>query len=198
MMAVSTTSAKRRTNLTWLLRWPASTKPAASRRRSISRKDCGLSRPNLNLDCANLRWPGCPRRLKVQFNCLLEVRQSFFLGLSLTRDIELQALRDVPVSLTPDSSRERSLHVLIVSQTNIGHPRAFRTHRRAHSGSRCRHSIRRRRCPTGGSLPQKLNRMANCICRGEPSTLVSFPKLLVEVRLRFAPSGSKRTVLVAL
>jgi hypothetical protein len=35
----------------------------------------------------------------------------------LAGDVEFQTLRDEPLPLTPDSGRERSLHVLIVSQT---------------------------------------------------------------------------------
>jgi hypothetical protein len=32
----------------------------------ISRKGCGLSRPNLNLDGANLGWPGSPRGFEAE------------------------------------------------------------------------------------------------------------------------------------
>src|SRR2546429_6656350 len=92
-IAVSTVSLERRTNLTWLPFWPASTKPTASRRRLISRKGCGLSRPNLN--CANLWRTCCVRRFEMQFQRFFQVCESLFLGLALAGDIEFQTLRDI-------------------------------------------------------------------------------------------------------
>ena len=64
------TLTERRTNLTWLPLWLASTKPAASGRRLISRKGCGLSRPNLNLDHANFGGARGLRRLEVKLQRL--------------------------------------------------------------------------------------------------------------------------------
>src|SRR5208283_2211776 len=106
-MAVSTTSPERRTNLTWLPFWLASTKPAASRRRLISRKDWGLSRPNLGLDHADLRRPRCPRRFEMQLNRFLEIGKGLLLGLALASDVEFQALGDIPPPLAPDGCRKR-------------------------------------------------------------------------------------------
>ena len=55
----------------------------------------------------------------MQFNRLLEVGKGFFLGLALAGDVEFQALGDVPFPLTPNSSREWSLHDLIFSQARL-------------------------------------------------------------------------------
>jgi len=118
-MAVSTTSPERRTNLTWLPFWLVSTKPAASRRRLTSRKGWGLSRPNLDLDQADLRRPCCLRRFEVQFNRFLEIGKSLFLGVALAGDVEFEALGDIPPPLAPNGSRKWSLHDLIVSQARV-------------------------------------------------------------------------------
>jgi len=83
---------------------------------SCSQKGRGLSRPNLNLDHANGRRPGCARRLKVQFQGFLQVGESFFFGLALAGDIDLEALRDVPVSLAPYCRCEWSLYNIILPQ----------------------------------------------------------------------------------
>ena len=115
-MAVSTLWPRRRTNLTWLPLWLASTNPAASSRRLISRKGSGLSRPNLDLDHANLRRASGSRRFKVQFQRFLQVAQGFFFAFALTGDIDFETLRDIPVPFTPDSRGEWSLHVHILSQ----------------------------------------------------------------------------------
>ena len=72
-MAVSTVPPERRTNLTWLPFWLASENPAASSRCLISRKGSGLSRPNLNLDCPNLRGPRGSGRLEMKLQCLLQI-----------------------------------------------------------------------------------------------------------------------------
>lgn len=85
-------------------------KPAVSSRRLISRKGRGLSRPNLNLDGANLRWAGCLRWLEVEFQSFLEVGERLFFGFTLAGYVELQALRYIPVAFSPDGSGERTLH----------------------------------------------------------------------------------------
>src|SRR3990172_2407219 len=94
--AVSTVSSSLRMNLTWLPFWLASRNPAASRRRLTSRKDWGLSRPNLNLDHANLRRARGLWGLKVQFQRFLQVCEGFFFRLPLARYINIQTLRDKP------------------------------------------------------------------------------------------------------
>lgn len=116
-IAVSTTSPARRTNLTWLPFWLASTNPAASRRRLISRKGCGLSRPNLDLDHADSGLSCRSRRLEVQFQRLFQVRQGLFFGFTLAGHIDLQALGDEPLPLTPNGCSERTRHAHILSQT---------------------------------------------------------------------------------
>ncbi len=114
-MAVSTVSSSRRTNLTWLPFWLVSTNPAASSRRLISRKGCGLSRPNLNLDRTNL-WGTCGlRRLEMEFQRFLQVGESLFFGFTLASNVEFEALRDIPLSFAPNGRSERSLHDHIVS-----------------------------------------------------------------------------------
>ena len=115
-MAVSTTPPAWRTNLTWLPFWLVSTKPAASSRRLISREDCGLSRPKLDLNHADIRRPRCPRSFEVQLQRFLQIGQSLFLGFTLARNVNFPALGDVPLPLAPNSRREWSLHPLIVSQ----------------------------------------------------------------------------------
>jgi hypothetical protein len=84
-----------------------------------SRKGSGLSRPNLDLDHANVGLPGRLRWFEVQFKRLLEVGKSFFFGFALAGNVEFQALRDVPFALTPNSSREWSLHISIISQGGV-------------------------------------------------------------------------------
>jgi len=61
-----------------------------------SRKGCGLSRPNLNLDRADLRKTRGQRLLKVKFHSLFQVGERLFLALPLARDVYLEALRDIP------------------------------------------------------------------------------------------------------
>jgi len=77
----------------------------------------GLSRPNLYLDSPNLGWPGGLRQFEVKFQRFLQVGESFFFGLSLAGDIDFEALRDIPVSFTPNGCGKRSLHDHILSQT---------------------------------------------------------------------------------
>jgi hypothetical protein len=116
-MAVSTTSPIFRTNLTWLPFWLASAKPAASSLHFTSRKGCGLSRPNLDLDHADSGWTCRLRRFKMKFKRFLKVGERLLFGGALAGDIDLEALRYVPVAFSPYSCRERSLHVFILPQT---------------------------------------------------------------------------------
>jgi hypothetical protein len=103
----------------WLPFWLASTKPAASSRRLISRKGCGLRRPDLDLDSADPRSARGLRGLEMKFQRLLQIGESLFFGFALTGDIHFKALGDVPVSLSPDSCSEPSLHLHILSQTRL-------------------------------------------------------------------------------
>jgi len=114
-IAVSTMSPERRTNLTWLPFCPASANPAASRRRLISRKGWGLSRPNLNLDGANPGRTRCLGWFEVKLQGFLQVRKSFFLAVPLTGNIDFKALRDIPIPLAPDRCREWPLHETILA-----------------------------------------------------------------------------------
>ena len=77
---------------------------------SSSRKGCGLSRPNLGLDGPHLWRPSGLRGLVVELDSFRQIRESFFLALTLTGNIDLQTLRNVPVRLAPNSRGERSLH----------------------------------------------------------------------------------------
>ena len=88
----------------------------ASSRRLTSRKGCGLSGPNLNLDRADLRRPCRLRRFEVQFNRFLEVGKSLVLRLALADDVEFDSLGNIPLSFAPDGRSERSLHYNILSQ----------------------------------------------------------------------------------
>jgi len=92
-------------------------KPADSRRRLISRKASGLSRPNLYLDLEYSRGMAGNRRLEVQFQRLTQIVESLFLGPSLAGNIDVQALGNEPVSLAPDGSGKRSLHETILAQS---------------------------------------------------------------------------------
>ena len=83
------------------------------------RKGWGLSRPNRDLNHADLRRPCCLQRLEVQFNRFLEVGKSRFLSLALAGDVEFQALGHIPVTFAPKGSGKRSRHVLIVSQARL-------------------------------------------------------------------------------
>src|SRR5215472_16404722 len=74
----------------------------------------------LDLDRSQFRWPGCLRRFEVKFEGLLEVRERFFFGLALAGDVNLQARRYVPVTLTPDSRGKGSFHARILSQDDSG------------------------------------------------------------------------------
>src|SRR5271169_4502334 len=118
-MVVSMISPERRTNLTWLPFWLASTKPASWSRRRTSRKGRGLSRPKLDLNDTDLWWPRRLRRFEVQFQRFLQVGKSLFLGFALAGDIELQALGDVPLPLAPNCRGEWSLHDFIVPQAVV-------------------------------------------------------------------------------
>jgi hypothetical protein len=74
-----------------------------------------LSRPNLNLNSSDLRGSRCLRRLEVKFQRFLHVVESFLFALTLAGHVDFEALRDIPLPLTPDGSCERSLHCNILS-----------------------------------------------------------------------------------
>jgi hypothetical protein len=114
---VSTAVLDRRTNLTWLPFWLASMKPAASRRRLMSRKGWGLSCPNLYLDHLNGGCAGGMRWFEVELERFLQVGQRLFFSFALACDVDLEALGDVPVSLSPNTCCEGALHESIFSQT---------------------------------------------------------------------------------
>ena len=111
---VSTVPPAVRSHLTWLPFWLTSTNPTASRRRLISRKGSGLSRPNLYLDGAEFWWTGSLWLLEVKLQRFLQVRKRLLFRLTLTRDVNFEALRDKPVSFAPDGCGECSLHDHIV------------------------------------------------------------------------------------
>ena len=59
------------------------------------------------------------RRFEVQFKRVSQISQSFRFALALAGDVELQALRDVPLALPPNRRSEWSLHVLMVSPEGV-------------------------------------------------------------------------------
>jgi hypothetical protein len=101
-IAVSTAVSERRTNLTWLPFWEVSTNPAVSSRRLTSRNGKGLSRPNLDLNGSDFWWPRGLRRLEMEFQRLFQIGQCFLFGFALAGNINFKALRDIPISFTPD------------------------------------------------------------------------------------------------
>ena len=69
----------------------------------ISRKRNGLSRPNFDLNPPDYRRVSGNWRFEMQFKSFAEIVESFFLRLSLARHINLKALRNEPVPLSPNS-----------------------------------------------------------------------------------------------
>jgi hypothetical protein len=51
----------------------------------------------------------------VQFERFAKVSQSFLFGIALASDMDVQALRNKPIALTPDSRGKRTLHVAILA-----------------------------------------------------------------------------------
>ena len=68
----------------------------------ISRKGNGLSRPNFDLNPPNDRRVSGNWRFEMKFKSFAEIVESFFLGLSLTRYIDVKALRNEPLPLLPN------------------------------------------------------------------------------------------------
>jgi hypothetical protein len=58
-------------------------------------------------------------RLEVQFQRFSEIVEGFLFRLALARNIYLEALRDKPISFTPDSCGERTFHRMILPQSPI-------------------------------------------------------------------------------
>src|ERR1700694_1183952 len=92
-------------------------KAVVSSLRLILRKGWGVSRPNLDLDHADLGRTRGVRWFKMQFQRFLEVCECLVFGLTLACDIEFQALSNIPLAFTPNSRSEWSLHVLILSHS---------------------------------------------------------------------------------
>jgi hypothetical protein len=85
-----------------------------------SRKGSGLSRPNFYLDGADLRR-GCRlRRLEMQFERFLEIRERFLFGRSLAGDVDFEALGHVPIALAPDCGASCA-HYFIAAKGVLGH-----------------------------------------------------------------------------
>lgn len=118
-MAVSTAASERRTNLTWLPFWVVSTNPTDSSRRLTSRNGNGLSRPNLNLYGANFRRARSLRRLEVEFQRLFQIGQRFLFGFALTRYINFEALRNVPISFAPNRCGKWTDHGCILAHDGM-------------------------------------------------------------------------------
>ena len=105
-------------NLTWLPFWLTSAKPADSRRRFTSRKVRGLSRANLDFDHSDCRRARHHWRLEMEFQGFFQIRQRLFFCPTLTGDIRIKALCDVPVAFMPDGRWKGVLHAFILAQTN--------------------------------------------------------------------------------
>ena len=56
------------------------------------------------------------RRFEVKLQRFLQVGEGLFFGVAPAGDIDLEALRDIPIPLAPYGSSERSLHGDILSQ----------------------------------------------------------------------------------
>ena len=117
-IAVSTIDPSRLTNLMWLPFWEASANPAASSLRLTSRKGCGLSRPNFDLDQADLWWPRSLRRLKVEIERFAEIIECFLFRLALAGNVQFKALSDVPILFLPNGRSEWALHASILAQVS--------------------------------------------------------------------------------
>lgn len=101
-IAVSVLAPMTQANFTWLPFWLTSRNPEASRRRLISRKGNGLSRPNLYLDMSDDRRVSSHGRFKMQLQGFAKVVKSFVFGLPLAGDIDVKTLRDEPITLSPN------------------------------------------------------------------------------------------------
>ena len=73
-----------------------------------------------------IRRAGGLGRFEVQFEGFPEILDRFFLRGALAGNVDFQALRHVPVTLTPDSCGNRSLHGSIVSLESWGFGRSER------------------------------------------------------------------------
>ena len=63
----------------------------------------GLSRPNFNLNPPNYRRVSGNWRFEMQFKSFAKIVESFFLSFPLARYINVKALRNKPVPLSPNS-----------------------------------------------------------------------------------------------
>jgi hypothetical protein len=84
--------------------------PAASNFRLISRKGNGLSGIDVNSDRMKLRHDSCMWRVKVQFERFPQIIDRFIFGLTLTGDIDFEALCNVPITLSPDTRGKLQFH----------------------------------------------------------------------------------------
>ena len=86
-------------------------KPAASSRRFTSRNGRGLSRPNLNLNGANLRRPSGQRRLKMKLQRFFQVDERFLFSFTLAGDVDFETLGNIPLALSPYRCRKWAFHI---------------------------------------------------------------------------------------
>ncbi len=94
------------------------------------RKASGLSRPNFHLDLADRRRVRGNGRLEVQFQRFSEIVEGFVFRQALARNIYLKALRDKPISFTPDRCGERTFHRMILPHSLIVKDTARRLRKR--------------------------------------------------------------------
>ena len=85
-------------------------KTGGFRRRLISRKLSGLSRPNFHFDMPHDRRVGRNGRFKVQFQCFAKVGERLVFCLALTRHIDLQALGAIQSPSRQVVAEERTFH----------------------------------------------------------------------------------------
>lgn len=81
-----------------------------------SRQICLSECANLNLNRPNLGREGRTWNFEMQFQCFFQIGQSLIFRLTLAGNIQIQALRDVPVFFFPNRDGELAFHAYIVSQ----------------------------------------------------------------------------------
>jgi hypothetical protein len=100
-------------------------KGAPSPSSAPSRQGWGRSRANLNLNQSYLRRPCRLWRFEAKLQSFLAICQRFCLRFPLACDIQLEALRDEPVSFPPNAGRKWTFHGFTLSPNSgwgrLGH-----------------------------------------------------------------------------
>ena len=82
-------------------------------------KDSGSNRPNVNLDCADVRRARRQQWFEVQFESLFQIGQRLFFSFALARHIHFQTLAHVPGAFATDGRGKGALHF---SMFQVGDP----------------------------------------------------------------------------